>query len=372
MAFTGDSSATSFLPPNLKPAHLPMSDNEDTTEEPYSQSYHDRMSKISSARTHSQSDLAPGAAAASPKVSADTPAIQNTNNGAASSLQIVSVCSLPPDSDLFQRDSPEKQRDKDSRSEKPAKVCPLATSPEVRRVFGIARVNVKGPSEEDSDSNPDQLLVEQTSKQQETLKRRKGPLPKPAASKLIRIREKLNKRFARQNITHLSRAVLESAISSANTTDQDGSEDESEESGPPTKIQHFDVDRTEPTTSRSENRRKTAHQPIVSDEMEFINDEDEVDPLALPDDQQQIPADTRGTSTRKRSASSVDSSCALITQLDVVREMPNPNADLMKKVAFLRTCVNYMLKELGRTQLEFKRGMTLAEMKAHYHHSKHV
>lgn len=383
-----------FLQHNLKPAHLPMSDNEDTTEEPYSQSYHDRISQRRSSKLPSTLDdlntesILHHPVAPSPK-QAETN-IQNKDS-APSGLQIVSVCSLPPNSDLLRSANDDTTSDDQNHHHSQSEEVPSepnnksdSSLPDVRRVFGIAQVNVDDMSQEESDSDSDQLLVEQTSKQETTtslVKPRKGriPMPKKATSKLLRMREKLNKRFARQNITHASRAVLDSAMSSANTTDgeyQEDSEENSEESeslyqSKPSLAASavgFVNNKSEQQTSRTENRRKTTHQPICSDEMEFLND----DPLAILDDVKPSIRVSSSSITRKRTAQSpLLSSARTDQQLDVVRTITNPNADLMKKVAFLRTCVNYMLKELGRGQLVFSRGMTLSEMKAHYH-SKQV
>lgn len=413
MAFTAGGSAP--FPSNLKPAHLPMSDDEDTTEEPYSHKYHAKVaeqmiaqpsngtfqldgpkryrakstaqmiidqpsepgtlqldgSKRYRLKSMAQMPDHPSSTSNPPDDAHDDTAqfpteppgqqklhhpIQNNSSTSSSSLQIVSVCSLPRNSNLLQ---PDAHNNNSSSSSMPdTAVNGLLQVAPVRRVFGIAQTTVDGsnessnPSHNDSDSNPDQLLVEQKARS-DTRKAQRGR-PAKAPSKLLKMRHKLNKRFKAQqsvarNVIHLP--VLDNVSSGATTTDDQ--EDVDEEPEETQEEQQVDVkpQMVPMKISRATSRRKTTHQPmhVDEDEIEFVTDDTPVVQMKVEPD--------------KRSASSIQKA----DRLDVVRQIVNPNADLMKKVAFLRTCVNYMMKELGRKQFVFERGMSFATMKAHYH-----
>lgn len=62
----------------------------------------------------------------------------------------------------------------------------------------------------------------------------------------------------------------------------------------------------------------------------------------------------------------VDDDAVKKDRLNQVRSIKNPHIDYIKKVAFLRVCVNYILKELGHPQFNFNRNLTLKYMKNSY------
>lgn len=122
--------------------------------------------------------------------------------------------------------------------------------------------------------------------------------------------------------------------------------------------------------------RKTVHQPLVDDSDWTIcmDVECDVDAASSPK-QPRIEANsvpkTDGTVAKKppteaRPSASEKADAALRASVEIVRSISNPNGDMIKKVAFLRTVINYMLVVLGRPSIELRRGITFEELRQLY------
>ncbi len=91
-------------------------------------------------------------------------------------------------------------------------------------------------------------------------------------------------------------------------------------------------------------RRKNALTPLDC-EMEFV----EVNPPKL-----------------KKQAHMTNEQRLLSSQLETVRSIKNPNADLLRKVAFLRVCVNFMMTELEGETFNFGKNITFDNLRTKY------
>lgn len=114
-----------------------------------------------------------------------------------------------------------------------------------------------------------------------------------------------------------------------------------------------------------------------NDCIDQISDESVNEPILLSsEDQQQASGSSSfsGRSTRRKSVHKpydiaieiVDDAAVKKDRLNQVRSIKNPHVDYIKKVAFLRVCVNYILKELGHPQFNFNRSLSLKYMKSSY------
>lgn len=92
------------------------------------------------------------------------------------------------------------------------------------------------------------------------------------------------------------------------------------------------------------NRRKNTLTPLDC-EMEFV----EINPPKL-----------------KKQAHMTDEQRLLASQLETVKSIQNPNSDLLRKVAFLRVCVNYMMTELEGEPFNFGKNITYESLKNKY------
>lgn len=92
------------------------------------------------------------------------------------------------------------------------------------------------------------------------------------------------------------------------------------------------------------NRRKNTLTPLDC-EMEFV----EINPPKL-----------------KKQAHMTDEQRLLSSQLETVKSIRNPNSDLLRKVAFLRVCVNYMMTELEGEPFNFGKVITYENLKTKY------
>lgn len=92
------------------------------------------------------------------------------------------------------------------------------------------------------------------------------------------------------------------------------------------------------------NRRKNTLTPLDC-EMEFV----EINPPKL-----------------KKQAHMTEEQRVLSSQLETVKSIKNPNSDLLRKVAFLRVCVNYMMTELEGEPFNFGKVFTYESLKTKY------
>lgn len=91
-------------------------------------------------------------------------------------------------------------------------------------------------------------------------------------------------------------------------------------------------------------RRKNTLTPLDC-EMEFV----EINPPKL-----------------RKQAHMTDEQRTLSSQLETVKSIRNPNSDLLRKVAFLRVCVNYMMTELEGETFNFGKNITYESLKTKY------
>lgn len=68
----------------------------------------------------------------------------------------------------------------------------------------------------------------------------------------------------------------------------------------------------------------------------------------------------------KKQAHMTDEQRVLSSQLETVKSIKNPNSDLLRKVAFLRVCVNYMMTELEGETFHFGKNITYDNLKNKY------
>lgn len=68
----------------------------------------------------------------------------------------------------------------------------------------------------------------------------------------------------------------------------------------------------------------------------------------------------------KKQAHMTDAQRLLSSQLETVKRINNPNSDLLRKVAFLRVCVNYMMTELEGEPFHFGKNITFETLKTKY------
>lgn len=68
----------------------------------------------------------------------------------------------------------------------------------------------------------------------------------------------------------------------------------------------------------------------------------------------------------KKQAHMTDEQRLLSSQLETVKTIKNPNSDLLRKVAFLRICVNYMMTELEGETFNFGKNITYENLKTKY------
>lgn len=115
---------------------------------------------------------------------------------------------------------------------------------------------------------------------------------------------------------------------------------------------------SESETSSAKRRRKSAHVPIVhDDELEFTEE------VSQSDDNSKSEAEQSDRESASRDTA---------RRLANVRAMEHPNRDLMKKAAFLRVSVPFMLETLGMKPLVLGKHCSLANLKAQYVRNKRL
>lgn len=114
-------------------------------------------------------------------------------------------------------------------------------------------------------------------------------------------------------------------------------------------------------------RRKTAHIMVANDEIEFVTDEPPVELVVNK---------SKKAANAKKSSQVENVADLPILKSAAVDKTPgpdkNPNEELIKKVAFLRCCVNYMMTELGRQPYSFHRlvNVNCKYLRSRYQHNK--
>lgn len=127
---------------------------------------------------------------------------------------------------------------------------------------------------------------------------------------------------------------------------------------------------TEISPAKRSNRRKTTHQPInTDDQLEFTyinlgNTDDEfidVSELAI---KRNVP--------HMKIENSNEISLSTDDIMNGIKKKPNPNSDLMKRVAFLRVSVEFTLKKLGFRTFPFSRNCNLQNLQNQYLRDKRL
>lgn len=116
---------------------------------------------------------------------------------------------------------------------------------------------------------------------------------------------------------------------------------------------------SEVTPAKRSSRRKTIHQPInTNDQLEFTDmnqeniDDEFIDVSELP---------TKINAPRMALENSDKNDI-----MDRIKRVPNPNSEVLRRVAFLRVCVQFSLEKLGYKTFAFTRNCNLQNLKNQY------
>lgn len=355
--------ATTKLSMELRPSYLPMSDDEEMEgNEPYSEEYHKKKAMLY-INSVMQGD-------AIETIGLDEPM---TNDSLAPGIKIVSVRSLNENTMLDN----ENTNSSISESQDSDTVRDMI-SKKAKSIFGIAKNKQikKSPKSKKISKQPTSVLG-----------RPKRKIEPKKPSKIGNFRKICDVAY-RNRTAKIPKdsKVLSKEIDDSSETESNSKYNNDENSDAD---DEFLIDKTtnqansirkkattpvpQPADVRKSNRRKTIHKPIVNDEndIEFVEDSsDQLPPskaikklplIAPPesspptislDPPEEVPSSPRSQLLEER--------------LKIYKNIPNPNSDLLKKVSFLRCCVNFMMKELGRQPYIFQRHVTMNTLKARY------
>lgn len=119
------------------------------------------------------------------------------------------------------------------------------------------------------------------------------------------------------------------------------------------------------------NRRKSAHQirRNTDDSIEFITEAPK--PSTITQHSTEINSDSNSSSTHTSSSSFLKNPLP-VRKPSIKRNklLGRPNEELMRRVAFLRVCTEYMLKELRINNVVFGENQSLQMLKAQYAQAK--
>lgn len=195
------------------------------------------------------------------------------------------------------------------------KISEIISTASNSNVFGIAK-----KAEE-----PNSLLTVASSKPYRAISHKSGKKPN---SRIQKLKQQL------QNNYRLSGAAIPNI-------------DEGSSASGVGKVSTDSDDHSNSNINLKMNRRKNALTPLDC-EMEF----EEVRPVL------------------KKQAHMPEEQILLSNQLETVKSIKNPNCDLLKKVAFLRVCVNYMMTELEGVKFNFGKNITFDSLKAKYENKR--
>lgn len=124
------------------------------------------------------------------------------------------------------------------------------------------------------------------------------------------------------------------------------------------------------------NRRKTIHQPIIDrdDEAQFIEqssyDDDDNNPENNNEfiDVSELP--TKNIISNLNKTPKTNESTDILALMDRIKKIPNPNKELLKRVAFLRVSVQFTLQELGIKSFTINKNCNIQTLKAQYQREK--
>lgn len=140
--------------------------------------------------------------------------------------------------------------------------------------------------------------------------------------------------------------------------------------------------RTKTTPSADTEDDDTRMSGMTADENEHSNEGESQSlvsdtPFSFAPEIEQVPSTSSSfqeRSTRRKSVHKpydiameiVDDASVKKDRINHVRNIKNPHMDYIKKVAFLRVCINHILKELGHPQFNFSRNLTFKYMRDAY------
>ncbi|KAG4069837.1 hypothetical protein HA402_009544 [Bradysia odoriphaga] len=325
----GKSKTKTYKPPKPNPYMMPESDssNHNDSNDAYSQEYHQQQAArrrendladnedeyVEYANYSDDDNVAPDEATSS----------MNDNSNSLHSLakqnptteiKIVNVTSLSAEkhNEILNNDdnamnATDSVYNHDAHHLKISEI--ISTAPN-SNVFGIAK---KG-------EEPNSLLTISTSKPYRPSPNRMGKKPN---SKIQKMKQQL------QNNYRLSGAAIPNI--DENSTSAVG------------KVSTDSDEHSNSNVNFKANRRKNTLTPLDC-EMEF----EEVRPVM------------------KKQAHMSEEQILLSSQLETVKSIKNPNCTLLKKVAFLRVCVNYMMTELEGVKFNFGKNFNFEALKAKY------
>lgn len=286
-----------------------------------------------------------------------------------------------------------------------------------RKMFGIAKINPQPGSKTNRKSSKlISLLKEVEPPQQLAAHRRRNRTkgkPPQAVSKIGKLRkafdhvykgrihsqgpvmENRRRRMASSKVSDIVAAAAKSSDDETDEEENDNDKDENYDQSDENSSQHDDSSRSSAPIKQSianskvtpspptvvkqtqfavppvtgSSRRKTAHKPIANDEDIIFVDVGgtvvTVAPRSTVSANVAIPGPSKPIQSRPRHLSPPPLSPRSL-ELQGVRAIKNPNADLIKKVAFLRCCVNYMMFELNRKPYSFHRYSNLVYLTSRY------
>lgn len=389
------SAATAMI--SMKPAYFPMSDTEDNemTSEPYNSEYH---TKMANRRKPSTLDAVHDDTAID---SFDAPSSSRSgiSNNQPPLMLISSVRSLHT---LSNGGPPAENSSSVSDSQD-------SVQRQHRQMFGIAKINPEPLPRPNRKSTSKLLsLLKQVEPPQHVVRGRYKHKPSQAVSKIGKLRKAFDhvykgriqsqgpvmegrrRRMASSKLSEIVAAAAKSSEDESDGEDNNDYVDQSEENS----LSHDGSSRSSirqsmamtkitqapQTTSKppsftvppvtGSSRRKTAHKPIANDDdimfVEVGGNVVTVAPRSSVSSNLAVPGPSNPTQNRPPPLSPRS------IELQGVRGIENPNADLIKKVAFLRCCVNYMMFELNRKPYSFHRYSNLGYLTSRYKQNKIV
>lgn len=377
-----------------KPAYFPMSDTEDneiSASEPYSSEYHKKMANRSKQPTldavHDDAAIDSFDAPSSSR-SADSKSQQPMM--LISSVRSLHTLSngLPPaenSSSVSSQDSVLRQH---------------------RQMFGIAKINPEPQNRPNRKASKLSSLLKEVEPPQHVARRNKTK-PHQAVSKIGKLRKalddaykgrihtqgpKMEGRRRRMASSKVSEIVAAAAKSSEDESDEEENDDKDDDNQSDENTSPYDdssrssMAKTKVTPASQpaaktpsfavphvtgSSRRKTAHKPITNDDDIMFVEVDGTVVTVAP--RSSVPSNPPPSPTQIRPRpSSTPPLSPRSLELQGVRAIENPNADLIKKVAFLRCCVNYMMSELDRKPYSFHRYSNLNYLTSRYKQNKIV
>lgn len=230
-----------------------------------------------------------------------------------SELKIVNVTSLPAEkhNEIMNNDD-NAMNAMDSVYNHQMKINKIISSTSNSNVFGIAK----------KVHDPNDLLTVSTSK---PYRQMPGKSVKKQHSRIQKLKQQMQSNYRSSQVVNVD-------------------EGSSMSGGVPKENTDSDEYSNSKFNSKQQSRRKDTLTPLDC-EMEFLE-------VNMP--------------VMKKQAHMTDEQRLLSSQLETVKSIKNPNSDLLRKVAFLRVCVNYMMTELEGETFNFGKNITYDNLKTKY------